>query len=224
MFCATNIISKNTLDQPEIFSMDSSSSGDSGSGSSLEKETSSDSSLEKDHSVTSRITDYDTSDDENASAIAISGGTPQRDSKVRFDSVEVREYPIILGDNPSCRQGPPITIGWEPKSDVFTPVDEFEKLRSEERHSDPDEMFVSSFNRIDILKKLGFSRRDIKKASSKASKLRKKRDETSQHEQKIEPLRQLKDRTVELLSCKKTTRESSPLRSNDVHAYEDVAV
>lgn len=31
---------------------------------------------------------------------------------VRFKAIEVREYERIVGDNPSCSKGPPISIGW----------------------------------------------------------------------------------------------------------------
>jgi hypothetical protein len=32
--------------------------------------------------------------------------------EVSFASVQVREYPMILGDNPSCTSIPPITLDW----------------------------------------------------------------------------------------------------------------
>lgn len=34
------------------------------------------------------------------------------DRQVVFDSIEIREYERIVGDNPSCTRGPPISIGW----------------------------------------------------------------------------------------------------------------
>ena len=41
---------------------------------------------------------------------------------VKFSSIEIREYPMELGDNPSVSSGPPITIGWEPQM-ICEPVD-----------------------------------------------------------------------------------------------------
>jgi hypothetical protein len=32
---------------------------------------------------------------------------------VSFDTIEIREYERVVGDNPSCSKGPPISIGWE---------------------------------------------------------------------------------------------------------------
>ena len=36
-----------------------------------------------------------------------SGKTPK---KVRFGDIKLREYPIMLGDNPACSNGPPVSI------------------------------------------------------------------------------------------------------------------
>ena len=48
-------------------------------------------------------------------------------SVVSFDQVNIREYERILGDNPSCTSGPPLSIGWRfsPHQTVFS-VDDFE--------------------------------------------------------------------------------------------------
>ena len=32
---------------------------------------------------------------------------------VSFDTVEIREYPIVLSDNPATRRGPSLELGWE---------------------------------------------------------------------------------------------------------------
>lgn len=47
---------------------------------------------------------------------------------VSFADVNIREYERILGDNPSCTSGPPISLGWgyspEP---IKLSVDDFER-------------------------------------------------------------------------------------------------
>jgi len=55
---------------------------------------------------------------------------PYRNLSVSFADVEVRSYPIILGDNPAVSAGPPVTIGWDPSS-YLAPcsVDDYEKER-----------------------------------------------------------------------------------------------
>ena len=47
--------------------------------------------------------------------------------EVCFASVQVREYPVILGDNPSCTSGPPLTLAWDHDLVACTSVDEWEK-------------------------------------------------------------------------------------------------
>jgi hypothetical protein len=37
----------------------------------------------------------------------------RRRPEVTFDSVQIRYYPMILGDHPACSIGPPVTLGWE---------------------------------------------------------------------------------------------------------------
>jgi len=48
---------------------------------------------------------------------------------VSFADVEVRSYPIILGDNPAVSAGPPITIDWYPSHLAACSVDDYEKTR-----------------------------------------------------------------------------------------------
>ena len=51
-------------------------------------------------------------------------------SEVRFSTIEIRSFPIILGDNPACDQyGPPLTIDWEPESTKKVQVDIYEEFR-----------------------------------------------------------------------------------------------
>ena len=55
----------------------------------------------------------------------------KKKEEVRFVSVELREYPIILGDNPSCTAGPPIAIALDWDYDTLTSctIDEYESMR-----------------------------------------------------------------------------------------------
>ena len=51
---------------------------------------------------------------------------------VSFDLIEVREHPRILGDNPSAKKGPPLSIGWYEPADgriLRYSVDEYERRR-----------------------------------------------------------------------------------------------
>lgn len=78
---------------------------------------------------------------------------------VRFSTLQVREYPCILGDNPGGTTGPPIAMDWEHFSEVSVPVDEYEANRPERRgHA---EMQMPVGYRLDLLKRCGYSRNQI---------------------------------------------------------------
>lgn len=59
---------------------------------------------------------------------------------VRYDTVEFREYPIILCDNPSTSSGPPIGLGWtfDPKDTIRTEVNAYESYRDGDGESRPN--------------------------------------------------------------------------------------
>ena len=55
--------------------------------------------------------------------------------RVEFTFLEVREYPVVLGDNPSVTEGPPITIDWghDPSTKFVLDVNSFERMRGNRR-------------------------------------------------------------------------------------------
>lgn len=163
-------------------------------------------------------------EDESSSAITLPDAPifssetflPPRPNRVRFHSVEIKEYPIVPGDNPACHVGPPLSLSWEATNGMTISLDEFERLRRHERRERLEELMISSVDRSDLLKELGFSRRDIKSASSQASKVRKQRIETSEKEKKREAYREWKDKTFGRLSLRKTRQEFSASRIRTV--------
>ena len=52
---------------------------------------------------------------------------------VSFSTLEIREFPLILGVNPSTPRGPPVEIDWHPQSCHVIDVDTFESERSARR-------------------------------------------------------------------------------------------
>lgn len=51
------------------------------------------------------------------------------DKRVTFDTIEIREYPRALGDNPSVTVGPPISIGWKHRQSYTLDVDQYENYK-----------------------------------------------------------------------------------------------
>ncbi len=102
---------------------------------------------------------------------------PQSPHKgVRFNSVEVREYPRILGDNPSVSAGPPITLDWvhDRRSSVQLPLEDWEKYREHDRRS-KQEIRVPDYIRTDWLIDAGFSGDDLKRTVQEIEQARKDR-------------------------------------------------
>mmetsp|Transcript_19057 Transcript_19057/g.47133 ORF Transcript_19057/g.47133 Transcript_19057/m.47133 type:complete len:238 (+) Transcript_19057:155-868(+) len=50
---------------------------------------------------------------------------------VSFSSIEVREYPLCMGDNPGCLRGVPISMGWTYTEEKALSLDEYEESRGE---------------------------------------------------------------------------------------------
>ena len=52
--------------------------------------------------------------------------------KTNFKTIEVREYPLCIGDNPSVSDpdGPPLQLCWEPDCELSIAIDEFEEYRN----------------------------------------------------------------------------------------------
>ena len=70
---------------------------------------------------------------------------------VRFNSIQIRNYNITLGDNPSCRQGPPVTLDWSYDEMEPISIDSYE----EERENPPRklyQMYMQSRQRANLLK------------------------------------------------------------------------
>ncbi|CAB9527780.1 expressed unknown protein [Seminavis robusta] len=65
----------------------------------------------------------------------LSAGDPHHASNssktkhVGFDRVQVRLYPIVLGDHPFCSTGCPIALGWKFSKEEKMKVDEYEASR-----------------------------------------------------------------------------------------------
>jgi hypothetical protein len=85
--------------------------------------------------------------------------------EVSFASVQVREYPMILGDNPSCTSGPPVTLDWNynAEASLSCTVDEWESGRDSTRRM-RTEIRVPSSVRTEWLLDAGFTPTQVNKA------------------------------------------------------------
>jgi hypothetical protein len=97
------------------------------------------------------------------------------ENHVRFSSVEVREYPICMGDNPGSFKGAPISMDWDFFASKTLPVDDFE-LRP--RRLQMQQFYMDPLQRVLILKRVGYSGDEIKEGTARVNELRARRQRT----------------------------------------------
>jgi len=97
---------------------------------------------------------------------------------VSFGHVQVREYPIILGDNTAVTEGPPLSIDWNFNTDVeeYT-VEQYEATSPVKRSI--QEMIMPVKYRMECLIRCGVSTKDIHKRVQEVDIKRKERLETT---------------------------------------------
>jgi hypothetical protein len=108
---------------------------------------------------------------------------------VRFHTVEFREYPVILCDNPSA-SGPPIGLGWEydPEDTLQAQVDDYEAHRHEDDRRTKSGLRIPPNIREDKLLQAGFSRSEIRSVVQMSEKEKERRRSSLLRKQRIGPI------------------------------------
>lgn len=109
--------------------------------------------------------------------------TPSVKMSVAFSTVEVREYPRTLGDNPSCTCGPPISLDWgfDPSVHCFD-LKTFEDTKPPPREK--SEMLVPRAVREAWLTDAGFARSEIAAAVRDVTRAKARRNQTAHNSDK----------------------------------------
>jgi len=159
----------------------------------------------------------------SSSASAEAEGSPvqllQRSSevsrrrRVRFSSIEVRPYMRILGDNPSCREGPSLSIAWDHDESytIFMPLEEFERSR---RRKSKKNLVLGSKEREWILNQLGYTKSEISQNARLMKETQNQRKETANNlevqgvEEEIEYQREEIQRLALFSKSKKVDKEN----------------
>lgn len=117
--------------------------------------------------------------------------------QVGFANVECREHGMVLGDNPSCSWGPPVSLGWEVSRSYVMTLDDFEKCRVDDGcpRRKKDEMILPRHIRERILFEHGYSLSAQRTASVRNSLVQRQRMKTARRskslswlEEKFEPV------------------------------------
>lgn len=104
--------------------------------------------------------------------------TEKSKRKIHFGEVLIREYEMILGDNPCVTYGPPVTIDWDYVEYNALPVNEYEFHRPPRRSL--REMGMNYYRRKELLARAGHSEEELKIAKKEVQKCKTNRYLTKQ--------------------------------------------
>jgi hypothetical protein len=111
---------------------------------------------------------------EAAGADGGEGGISKKKKRVEFDSIILRNYSIIIGDNPSVSYGPPLSLSWDYVEYAPVDVDDYERNRGERRNL--RQMVLNYYNRRNLLRLHGnYSDEELRAAWKDVKKVRRQR-------------------------------------------------
>ena len=137
---------------------------------------------------------------------------PPMKKNVSFSSIEIREHPVAIGDNPSVSRGPPLSLDWYNEETCTTKS--FLLQEYEQHHQRParprEDIVLSGTLRESLLRELaGATTQDLVKANNEVIKVKKERMETAMQgphkEQKQLALEKAKHKFQRLVGTKKST-------------------
>jgi hypothetical protein len=104
--------------------------------------------------------------------------------RVCFGYLEVRNYPMTVGDHPECSWGAPVTIEWDYESCLQTSVDNWEAARSPWRRTGMG--FHLSWKRREMIVRQVNSAPEIRRSMQRSAKLRRQREQTNERVRRAE--------------------------------------
>jgi len=109
-----------------------------------------------------------------------SDSTGKMRRNVSFCSVNVREYDRTVGDNPSCRSGPPLSLDWSySKKYENKDLEEYELERSSTRVKQKSKLHVNKYKRRNLLSfHWGHTEEELKEARRNTKKMQRQRSVT----------------------------------------------
>jgi len=91
---------------------------------------------------------------------------------VRFQSVQIREHAVTIGDHPFCTVGVPIQLDWTFYEFPAVSIDMYEVARQRKRKSARRKLLLNSFQRRDMLWRAGHELEEIELAAKAVEKQR----------------------------------------------------
>ncbi|CAJ1934025.1 unnamed protein product [Cylindrotheca closterium] len=82
-------------------------------------------------------------------------------SNVTFGTIEIREYGMVLGDNPSTSSGPSVELDWDTQSTLtIDDIGQYESMKPARRRG-TDQLAMSRYRRTKLLLDSGYSLEEI---------------------------------------------------------------
>jgi len=103
--------------------------------------------------------------------------------KVSFSFVEERQYGNCLGDNPSCKRGPPISLSWARTKGCMFSIAEYEGMRRRRRRS---QLIIPAERREELLLNMGYT---VNQLDSVESEIRNRQIDNKKHLDKLLAMR-----------------------------------
>jgi len=138
--------------------------------------------------------------------------------RVQFSTIEIREYPIVLGDNPAVSHGPPLSISWEYDVLIKCNVDDYERHYCNDHYRRRgSELRIPYKIRNCTLHDMGYSNYEIKSTMKEVQKLQLQRSRTVTT-LRLQPVHEI----IEKITRNKKKKHGE--RKNDVKecAYYDI--
>lgn len=95
---------------------------------------------------------------------------------VKFQSIQIRNYDMTLGDNPSCNYGPPVALDWSYDDAGSIPLDDYEESRGTRRKI--YQMHLNVIHRKRILERTDVTEDEIEYVVKEMKKIQKNREKT----------------------------------------------
>jgi len=123
-----------------------------------------------------------------------------RTSAIQFTTIEVREFNRILGDNPACSRGPPVSLDWDYTDTETLSLDEYETNRIPRRPT--KKLVMSTRTRRTIMSnQLGYTRDEIIEAENSMKKIQKNRRKTTKENPTLFKTRLFAENARGLILC-----------------------
>jgi hypothetical protein len=91
------------------------------------------------------------------------------DFNVSFNTIEINEFPMEVGDNP-CARGVPVQMGWESQMNTVLDLEEYETSKPEPR--DRASMMIPLRDRMELAREQGLTMREIISVTREANKIK----------------------------------------------------